>query len=921
MPAKKEQFDVSILLDEAEPTTPMPIEQRVQLVPARPYLSTQYLAERVPDAKLERGAASSFPTAVFPCPVCTGTARAEWGRMPTGPFKLTCSGSCNPPALRRALHDLAPAAFEPRDDILYAFSPETEKCVVRAVVDGNTVGLDQDARRAVRRFREMGGDISYFAFRGPGGDALMVVFRRDHGTEKSFLPVHITVDPSDREDVEFTFPEGLLPLFGWDDLSARPNAPVLVVEGEATALAAKSLLPDHVIITSACGSSNAGKSDWSPLHNREVWVWPDNDEPGTKYARSVAAHSFAVRAKSVRIVRLPEGLADGWDLADEPPPTLSLQDVRDKIEHAPDVAWGDVKDALKRPDSVRHYPPFRLPDGMFATDKIMVKAVEKATTHLDPGCKRGAWLGMLGAIYHALGEAGFAIADAWSSRDGSKHGKYRDGEVRRIFDAFAASPPLRPLPILALFRSAMKQSKALAGDSDGWKPDGTALTRAYITEFETEHRKLVLGDNVIIGIQKRLASGAYEIQFMAEKNAESVYRSRKAPDFDGKSANLFSLWQNYQRIPPLTLVFEPGKEVGPTELNQFRGLDVQPIRGGSYSLFREHLDAIMAANGDSGGYLWKLIAYRLQHLDTFVPALLVLIGLEGGGKSSLTSVIARLLAPYSVALSDPEKFVGRNNAALQGKLFVQLEEMILGRREEYDSRLKHYVTSATLDVEEKYKAQWQIPNRLFVAITANKREAVRVTEHSRRFAVYEVADRFGGDQAKREAFFGRMHAELENGGLEALAYDLIHTDLEGFSPAAVPKTKLFMELAGVDADRDPLRGWWRETLESGVLTELPGRDVGWTELVEKDQLYMRYQSWCERDGPRSKSATLSKAEWAKQLSKMLPGGLMARRQMASGKRAQYYAMPPYEDCCGNFERMFGTHLDRAPKPGQLRAVM
>jgi hypothetical protein len=75
------------------------------------------------------------------------------------------------------------------------------------------------------------------------------------------------------------FPEPR-PLYGCDDLAARPAAPVLIVEGEATADAAKMLFPNCVVITSPGGNSAAGKSDWSLLKNRIVIIWPDHDGPG-----------------------------------------------------------------------------------------------------------------------------------------------------------------------------------------------------------------------------------------------------------------------------------------------------------------------------------------------------------------------------------------------------------------------------------------------------------------------------------------------------------------------------------------------------------------------------------------------------------------------------------------------------------------
>ena len=94
------------------------------------------------------------------------------------------------------------------------------------------------------------------------------------------------------------------PLFGLDDLAARPDAHVLVVEGEKTADAARALFPEMVAITSPFGAKSASKADWSPLAGRDVVIWPDNDEAGHTYATAVAGLVHAAGATSVKIVEV-----------------------------------------------------------------------------------------------------------------------------------------------------------------------------------------------------------------------------------------------------------------------------------------------------------------------------------------------------------------------------------------------------------------------------------------------------------------------------------------------------------------------------------------------------------------------------------------------------------------------------------------
>ena len=61
--------------------------------------------------------------------------------------------------------------------------------------------------------------------------------------------------------------------------------------------------------------------------DRTVLIWPDNDEPGRHYARTVAALALAAGAKKVIILQPPGYLPSKWDLADEPPGGRTAEEV------------------------------------------------------------------------------------------------------------------------------------------------------------------------------------------------------------------------------------------------------------------------------------------------------------------------------------------------------------------------------------------------------------------------------------------------------------------------------------------------------------------------------------------------------------------------------------------------------------------
>lgn len=127
------------------------------------------------------------------------------------------------------------------------------------------------------------------------------------------------------------------PLYGLDRLAADPFAPVLLVEGEKTANAAQLLFRDMVVISCSGGDNGPKHTDFGPLAGRDVIGWPDNDKPGQK-CMAMAAGPMKLAGAVLRVVDLPAGLPEAWDLADEFPSTLTIEAARKLITDAP--VWG-----------------------------------------------------------------------------------------------------------------------------------------------------------------------------------------------------------------------------------------------------------------------------------------------------------------------------------------------------------------------------------------------------------------------------------------------------------------------------------------------------------------------------------------------------------------------------------------------------
>jgi len=105
------------------------------------------------------------------------------------------------------------------------------------------------------------------------------------------------------------------PLYGLERLLQRPDTRVLVVEGEKCVDALTPVMAHHVVVCWSGGASAWDTADWTPLHGRNVDLWPDNDEPGRKAMAALAGKVIVPHCPQSRVIS-PEGMPEGWDGAD-----------------------------------------------------------------------------------------------------------------------------------------------------------------------------------------------------------------------------------------------------------------------------------------------------------------------------------------------------------------------------------------------------------------------------------------------------------------------------------------------------------------------------------------------------------------------------------------------------------------------------
>jgi hypothetical protein len=153
---------------------------------------------------------------------------------------------------------------------------------------------------------ELGFPTKTWEYRDAESQLVMHVYRFDKDGKKETRPLAWSAE---KDAWLWQYPPAPYPVYHLPDLLARSAATVIVTEGEKAADAAARQFPDAVVITSACGSDQALRTDWGALKGRSIIIAPDKDAPGKHYALSVAGAALTQGAASVSVI-------DAWQLAD-----------------------------------------------------------------------------------------------------------------------------------------------------------------------------------------------------------------------------------------------------------------------------------------------------------------------------------------------------------------------------------------------------------------------------------------------------------------------------------------------------------------------------------------------------------------------------------------------------------------------------
>ncbi len=316
------------------------------------------------------------------------------------------------------------------------------------------------------------------------------------GERKQFAPLTLWRTAAGRLEWRFKAPPEPRPPYGLPTLATR-SGPAVLTEGEKAADAAAILLPDSPVLTFQGGAQAIGKGDYSAFAGREVWLWPDADEPGDKAMQTAAARLIAAGAGPVKRFDLacfaatPGTDGEGAAILTEGEPLATGDDAADLLARG----WttDHLRLILARPDALIpcDSPPAKVGAGGTAPSDGEPAGKVKANSEAGDGPARRFELTEKGVLYHEPDKAPRWVC-SWlqvvarvRNPAGSGWGKWVE------FSDPDRQPKRRVIPDALLSGDGTELERIMRDDGLHIAPSGKALLRQYLIESATKARARV----------------------------------------------------------------------------------------------------------------------------------------------------------------------------------------------------------------------------------------------------------------------------------------------------------------------------------------------------------------------------------------------------------------------------------------------
>jgi hypothetical protein len=226
----------------------------------------------------------------------------------------------------------------------------------------------------------------------------------------------------------------------------------------------------------------------------------------------------------------------------------------------------------------------------------------------------------------------------------------------------------------------------------------------------------------------------------------------------------------------------------------------QEIRN-KVKLIINHMKEVLCSSDEKQAYYMKNLVMRIAIGQKMQKTMFLYSG-PGTGKTMLTWFLREMvLGPkISIKTANERIIIGQFNKELEGKCLLVLEEMSNSKSTDwitFANRLKDFVDSDTLMIEEKYRTPYPVSNITNLIINSNNSKTIRLDRDDRRYFIPDISDKYVENGIGMEHYYAPLDEAIKNPevGKAFYSYALEYVDLNpDFNERKIPmtRTKLMM---------------------------------------------------------------------------------------------------------------------------------
>jgi hypothetical protein len=296
-------------------------------------------------------------------------------------------------------------------------------------------------------------------------------------------------------------------------------------------------------------------------------------------------------------------------------------------------------------------------------------------------------------------------------------------------------------------------------------------------------------------------------------------------------------------------------------LNTYEGLTVEPVKG-DWSLFQDHIHTnVCGGRTDYYNWLIEWMGHIVQKPDQKIGTAIVIRGLKGTGKTVFADHFGYLFGNHFQTLNSGSQVTNRFNTVYERCILLCADEAVWGGDKKGEGILKGLITAPKIFIERKFFDGKERDN----------------------FTHFDM----GQEWLENFDKFAALQKQMENGGYEAMLYDLLNLKImENLRKPIV--TKALIEQVYLN-EHICIQFWRHKVAEADPDT--------WPIEIMKSRLYQEMVDYCVQR--KSRQMIVSNAIFFKKLRNFINPWVETKKTNPVNPtqgRVRYLTLPNHKIC-------------------------